>query len=97
MPEPADDLGNIQLLLCLGHLPSAFGQTEDRRLPTRSNSVCTNLNSGAIGTLIRTSAALQWQGVWVLPSCPDIFNPLAIRASQVRIKETDLGGADQVE
>lgn len=79
MPEPADDLGNIQLLLCLGRLPSAFGQA---RLSTPSNAEPTSLSSGAIGTLIRTSAALQWQGAWVLPSCPDIFNPLAIRASQ---------------
>ncbi|CDJ57270.1 hypothetical protein, conserved [Eimeria maxima] len=82
MPEPANDLGNIRLLLCLGNIPSSLGQTQKDRMPVVSRSNPEFLDSGVVGTLLRTAAALQWQGAWILPSCPDIFNPLAIRASQ---------------
>ncbi|KAL8430685.1 hypothetical protein Efla_003667 [Eimeria flavescens] len=80
MPEQRADLGNIRLLLCLGRLPQTFGQSNTK--DAFSASAPNPMESGAAGTLLRTAAALQWQGVWILPSCPDIFNPLAIRASQ---------------
>ena len=83
MPEPADDLGNMRLLLCLGNIPSSLGQMQKDQVPVVSRSNPDFLDSGVVGLLLRTAAALQWQGAWILPSCPDIFNPLAIRASQV--------------
>ncbi|XP_022590966.2 uncharacterized protein LOC34619334 [Cyclospora cayetanensis] len=82
MPEPADNFGNIRLLLCLGRLPSSIGQNGPHNLPAVSAPTHDSSDSGATGTLLRTAAALQWQGAWILPSCPDVFNPLAIRASQ---------------
>lgn len=82
MPEAAENLGNMRLLLCLGNIPPSLGQTGIDQTPTRCNSSADFLEPGTVGTLLRTAAALQWQGAWILPSCPDIFNPLAIRASQ---------------
>mmetsp|Transcript_28549 Transcript_28549/g.64745 ORF Transcript_28549/g.64745 Transcript_28549/m.64745 type:complete len:316 (+) Transcript_28549:23-970(+) len=37
---------------------------------------------GVLGTVLRTAWALQWQGVYVLDNCCDIWHPLAVRASQ---------------
>lgn len=82
MPNPASDMGNIRLLLCLGRLPSAFGRPSCEKAALSSRSAPESVETGAIGTLLRTAAALQWQGAWILPSCPDIFCPLSIRASQ---------------
>ena len=83
MPEPAENWGNIRLLLCLGNIPSSLGSIRRDQTPTASSVNSDFLDPGTVGTLLRTAAALQWQGAWILPSCPDIFNPLAIRASQV--------------
>ncbi|CDJ30446.1 uncharacterized protein EMH_0058200 [Eimeria mitis] len=83
MPEQASDLGDMRLLLCLGNIPLSIGQTRSDYMKTASMPHSDFLDSGTVGTLLRTAAALQWQGAWILPSCPDIFNPLSIRASQV--------------
>ncbi|GBG81186.1 hypothetical protein CBR_g31860 [Chara braunii] len=37
---------------------------------------------GNLGTLLRTAAALGWDGVFLLPGCCDPFNEKAIRASR---------------
>ncbi|KAL8271750.1 hypothetical protein Esti_004345 [Eimeria stiedai] len=82
MPEPSTDMGNIRLLLCVGRLPPAFGLPMTTSTSGAASFASGSVDSGAVGTLLRTAAALQWQGAWILPSCPDVFNPLAIRASQ---------------
>ncbi|KAL8429574.1 hypothetical protein ACSSS7_006504 [Eimeria intestinalis] len=84
MPEPSTDLGKIRLLLCLGHLPAAFEPPVSTGTSGAASCASGSIECGAVGTLLRTAAALQWQGAWILPSCPDVFSPLAIRASQVR-------------
>lgn len=76
LPEPTHSFGNIRLLLCIGHISDDFYRAHSRVF-----------ESGAAGTLIRTAGALHWQGVWMLPSCPDVFNPVGIRASQVSSKQ----------
>jgi RNA methyltransferase, TrmH family len=37
---------------------------------------------GNLGTLIRTATALNWDGVFLLPGCCDLFNDKVIRASR---------------
>ncbi|CDJ68001.1 hypothetical protein, conserved [Eimeria necatrix] len=79
MPDQAQDFADIRLLLCLGNIPPSLGRIDQS---TASKHSAEDLDPGTVGTLLRTAAALQWQGAWILPSCPDVFNPLAIRASQ---------------
>ncbi|PHJ25489.1 family rna methyltransferase [Cystoisospora suis] len=84
-PPPAKDLGDIRLLLCLGRPPCCYNegiQAFPARTARDGGSQADHIVSGLIGTLLRSAAALQWQGVWLLPQCPDVFSPLAIRASQ---------------
>jgi RNA methyltransferase, TrmH family len=37
---------------------------------------------GNMGTLLRTALAFRWAGVFILPSCTDLFHEKVIRASQ---------------
>ncbi|KEP64841.1 UNVERIFIED_CONTAM: hypothetical protein HHA_203060 [Hammondia hammondi] len=85
-PTPAASFGDVKLLLCLGRPPNSFCETD-----TASGSFkgleedrdnLERVTLGILGTILRSAAALQWQGVWLLPQCPDVFNPLGIRASQ---------------
>ncbi|CDJ49362.1 hypothetical protein, conserved [Eimeria brunetti] len=82
MPEQAESFGDMRLLLCLGNIPASIGRTTKDQTQWEFSSSPDFLDAGTVGTLLRTAAALQWQGAWILPSCPDIFNPLTIRASQ---------------
>lgn len=92
MPDQADDFADIRLLLCLGHIPPSLGRIDQSTRASKHSPE--GLDSGTVGTLLRTAAALQWQGAWILPSCPDVFNPLAIRASQVRQQHPEYGDSN---
>ncbi|PFH34579.1 hypothetical protein BESB_066120 [Besnoitia besnoiti] len=85
-PPPAATFGDVKLLLCLGRPPSSFYENSVAGGAAKGpEEECGNDQQsalGTVGTILRSAAALQWQGVWLLPHCPDIFSPLGIRASQ---------------
>ncbi|KFG61918.1 TrmH family RNA methyltransferase [Toxoplasma gondii RUB] len=85
-PPPAASFGDMKLLLCLGRPPNSFCETDTACSSFKGleedRDNFERLMLGILGTILRSAAALQWQGVWLLPQCPDVFNPLAIRASQ---------------
>ncbi|CBZ52397.1 conserved hypothetical protein [Neospora caninum Liverpool] len=85
-PAPAASFGDVRLLLCLGRPPNSFCEADIGCGPSTSfegdRDNLERATLGMLGTILRSAAALQWQGVWLLPQCPDVFNPLGIRASQ---------------